>query len=62
MDDLKIGDRVLSIENLPMSGITWGFLQELIEIRDTLKFTIQREGEIIGIDVLVHQDSFGAEP
>ena len=59
MDDVNIGDRVLAINGHPMSSIDSGFVAELIQTTDTLKFTVQRNGEIVTVDVLVHQDSFG---
>ena len=59
MDDVNIGDRVLAINGHPMPSIADSFLKELIRTRDTLEFTVQRNGESITIDVLVHKDSFG---
>ncbi len=63
MDDVKIGDRVLAINGHPMSSIGSNFLTEqLIKTKDTLRFTVQRNGESMTVDVLVHQDSFGPVP
>lgn len=63
MDDVKIGDRVLAINGHPMSSIGSNFLTEqLIKTKDTLRFTVLRNGESMTVDVLVHQDSFGPVP
>ncbi len=62
MDDVNIGDRVLAINGHPMSSIGSSFVTELITTRDTLTFTVQRNGESVTVDVLVHQDSFGPVP
>lgn len=62
MDDLKIGDRILTIDGQAMSSITENLLQELIRRRNSLAFTVQRNGEIVAIDVLVRQDSFALGP
>lgn len=61
-DDIKIGDRVLAIGGLPISQITDPLLQEMVQTRGTLGFSVLRNGEEIAIDVPVHQDSFGPEP
>ena len=62
MDDVKIGDRILAINDHPMSSISSSLLTELIETRDILKFSVQRSGETLLLEVLVHQDSFGPGP